>query len=209
MECGRLVRQTNTITHTTMKKTLFFSILAMLITFAAKAQTIVTYFDEYGNEQTHEANKIDVDVNELSSGWYYVESFTLWANLNIPEVTISGNVYLILGTSSKLTISKLTITEGSSFTIYNYTNSELVFNTIAGGGTFIVNSVKVTGTSTNSLDVSTISGVSIIINDGELNVTDIDVNELTINGGKITVSGTTKADNITLSWNSESDKYQL
>ena len=176
----------------------------MLITFAAKAQTVVTYFDEYGDKQTHEANKIDVDVNELSSGWYYVESFTLWANLNIPEVTISGNVYLIFGTSSKLTISKLTITEGSSFTIYRYTNSELVFNTIAGGGTFIVNSVKVTGTS----DVSTISGVSIIINDGELNVSEISVNELTINSGVI-VSAKTSAKNITLSWNSESDKYQL
>lgn len=192
-----------------MKKTLFFGILAMLISFAANkasAQTVVTYFDEYGDEQTHEANKIDVDVNELSSGWYYVESFTLWANLNIPEVTISGNVYLILRTSSKLTISKLTITEGSSFTIYSYTNSELVFNTIDGKGTFIVNSGKVTGTSINSSYVST------EINGGEVNVSEITVKELTINGGKINDSETTVAtvaNKITLSWNSESDEYYL
>lgn len=127
-----------------MKKTLFFSILAMLITFAAKAQTqTYTYIDEDGNSKnaTSVTEIVGNITSPLSDGWYYVSS----ASSMTGDLEISGDVKLIL--DKDLTIDgKIEIPSGSSLTIYGTSNllykqaTLYVDDDINAAGTLIINS---------------------------------------------------------------------
>ncbi len=143
-----------------MKKTLFFSILAMLITFAAKAQTqTYTYIDEDGNSQ-NATSVIDISgtiTSPLSNGWFYVSSATSLTG----DLEISGDVNLIL--DEDLTISgNIVIPSGASLTIYGTTETlsdqaTLSANNINVEGTLTINGhLKVTTTTIGS-DNATIS----------------------------------------------------
>ncbi len=142
-----------------MKKTLFFGILAMLISMAAKAQDDITYIDENGDSQVAtSATVIDGTITSaLSDGWYYVSSATSLTG----DLEISGDVNLIL--DEDLTISgNIVIPSGASLTIYGTTEvlsaqATLTANNINVEGTLTINGhLKVTTTTIGS-DNATIS----------------------------------------------------
>ena len=105
-----------------MKKTLFLSILVMLISFAAKAQDTYLYYDENDVEKSQIATLINSDnqFTTLQEGWYIVYG---WRKFDEQPLTISGDVYLIFGESGTLELDEgLIIPTGSSLTIYNYSS---------------------------------------------------------------------------------------
>ncbi|MBQ4408325.1 MAG: leucine-rich repeat domain-containing protein [Bacteroidales bacterium] len=209
-----------------MKKTLFFSILAMLITFAAKAQTQTrhVYVDENTDSHSHLATQIEadasgkVDITSLSEGWYYVESMT--ATLE-NELTIYGNVVLILGNRGNLTITGgINILAGSSLTIYDGTyyaagafqGGELIIQDedMTVDGALIINSASLFKVNDNIIG----SG-SVRINNGKVEINsmgvysdDVCFDDVSILGGQVEVNYI-KADNLTLGYKTEKDQITI
>ena len=209
-----------------MKKTLFFSILAMLITFAAKAQTQTrhVYVDEKTDSHSHLATQIEADASDkvnitsLSEGWYYVENMT--ATLE-NELTIYGNVVLILGNSGNLTITGgINIPAGSSLTIYDGTyyaagafqGGELVIQDedMTVDGALIINSASLF-----KVDVNITGSGSVRINNGKVEIQSMGVSsddvcfvDVSILGGQVNVNYI-KADNLTLGYKTEKDQITI
>lgn len=187
-----------------MKKTLFFSILAMLITFAAKAQTqTYSYIDEDGTPATtSSATEIDDDspiTSPLADGWYYVSSETDFTG----DLEISGDVKLILYAS--LTIDgSIQILADASLTIYGTTEdlidqATLSANDINGVGTLTVNGYLNVSAATIGFATGTVSILGGRVTD--LNGSD----ELTIVANKLTLGYKSMSDKIKCSGISAND----
>ena len=119
-----------------MKKTLFFGILAMLISMAAKAQVenAIKYFDENGEEKSKkqtEATKIaDNTTTTLDNKWYYVSDEITFDG----AISVSGDVHLILCDGATLTAKEgIVVNSGNSLTIYGQSNGDNTGKLVATG----------------------------------------------------------------------------
>ena len=212
-----------------MKKILFLSFLAMLITFAAKAQTQTrhVYVDENTEKHSHLATQIEADASDkvnitsLSGGWYYVE----YMNATLEnELTIYGDVVLILGDHGKLTITNgINIPAGSSLTIYDGTyyaagafqGGELYIKNknITVDGALIINSASVF-----KVDNVLIAGSgSVSINNGSVDIfaiwdpdedDGVRMSDVSILGGRVKVNYLA-ADKLTLGYKTEDDQINI
>lgn len=90
--------------------------------FQVKILPIYNYVDQAGVASTASAIKIDSATTGLTSGWYAAED-----SLTLTNLSVSGNVHLILTDGCKLTINgtdhnaAVRVSGGSSLTIYGQT----------------------------------------------------------------------------------------
>ena len=90
--------------------------------FQVKILPIYEYVDETGTPGTASAIKIDSTTTALSSGWYAVQD-----SLTLTNLTVSGNVRLILTDGCALTVNStgnnaaVKVSGGNSLTIYSQT----------------------------------------------------------------------------------------
>lgn len=181
--------------------------------------------DEKTDSHSHLATQIEADASDkvnitsLSEGWYYVENMTAILE---NELTIYGNVVLILGNSGNLTITGgINIPAGSSLTIYDGTyyaagsfqGGELIIQDedMTVDGALIINSASVF-----KVDNVLIAGSgSVSINNGSVDIfaiydtgDGVRMSDVSILGGRVTVKHLT-ADKLTLGYKTEDDQINI
>ena len=135
--------------------------------------TDVSYIDQNGTKQpVATVAKLKSNSNQLSSGWYMADSdLTIGGN-----VTIDGNVHLILKNSSTLNINEIgDVSRSGNLTIYSQSESGATGNLYIGR---------------ISADNLTINGGVIRSTTAVDNVSNFYCNTITINGGQISVWAT-------------------
>lgn len=132
------------------------------VSLPAAAADTVAYIDAEGNPQSASATLVTSGFTAWDSGWYYVSG-----EVSLSNVTVNGDVHLILTDSSKLTVS------GSSFNAgirVEGSNSLAIYGQVGSSGTL---------TAKSSGYRAGIGGGC----DGASNGT------ITINGGTVTATG--------------------
>jgi hypothetical protein len=90
-------------------------IISLLPATAFAAAEPIDYIDSTGTvKQTEEYTVMNASMATLNSGWYLVSG-----NITLDQITISGEVHLILQNEKKLTVTnKIVVNSGNSFTVY-------------------------------------------------------------------------------------------
>lgn len=160
----------------------------------------VTYIDEDGKTQSHEATVITNTVTSLAEGWYWVKS-----DVSIDhEITLDGNVNLVLGDGKTMTVTEAgdiyghkgnygIYSNGINFTIYGQSVGTGTLNVTAteyANGAAIRNdngSIKIHGGIVN-VTCSSLYNTEVLCNpDGIAIDGNTDDVGLFITGGKVTV----------------------
>ena len=172
--------------------------------FQVKILPIYDYVDQAGVASTASAIKIDSATTGLTSGWYAAED-----SLTLTNLSVSGNVHLILTNGCALTVNgtdhnaAVRVTGGSSLTIYGQTlGTGMLTAESAGRGAGIGGNGGVDGLGSSHGESSgtvTINGGTVTTNrigggDGSDYLFNSGFNgghggTVTINGGTVIVSG--------------------
>lgn len=135
-------------------------VLAMTTAVPIPAQAAATvpadYLDENGDLHTEEAAVFDGTDPSLTTGWYVVNG-----NVSATDITINGEVKLILGNNRKLTVNGsganagIYITDADSLTIYAQSTDENLMGELeaTGGGTDELSGAGIGGSSAGTLSI--------------------------------------------------------
>ncbi len=181
--------------------------LCVLILFSS----ITAYTQGYTNENDewvdfNDATELSDAPTTLETGWYQIYYHSVSVE---NDITINGDVKLLLCYEGNLSANKIVINQGSSLTIYNGGFGEMNCSEISVNGTLniIGGNIKINGAG--------ITGAGeIIIKNGIIDATNSTNNNGCIGSEEATVSilggqvstNTIAADNLTLSWNKPNDK---